>query len=414
MCFFRWLYRLFFGPPAQTVGYGFRWVAGTPFNAVAFVTVTDQSPAGLYVLFSQQVIDSPNQFFENAGMQLGIIFPLPAASSAAFTLAMQGVMDGGGNPVTADNNLMLRLEGFLQYTHYCLTYINATPAGNQLLTALNAAARTTYIIPSAIHNQTAGMSMCFVSRMVLTLNMNIAANQRAQLIQILQTASGAVGLPAFQWLAQQINQMPLYSMFEQSNAYPPAFLNNNGVPVAAGDLQQWFNTGSNCNLVINLTAAPAIANVPLLNFVKNAVIILLYANSPAGGGSNNTVNFDVRDWANNNVGEDPIINTMADRPPAIGLAHELIHAYHNARGDQSGADFGSFSTTLFELLCVGMSPWAAYPVTENAIRGAWPPVGVWPPAGDALNNRAAAQRTVYVAPGPGQMPQDLRNGNGPI
>jgi hypothetical protein len=419
MFFIRWLLGFFFGPPApapQLQGYGFAWAPGVAINNIQYITVTDQSPAGLYVLVTPAVINNPDTFFENAGMQLGIIFPLPLASSAAFTQAMQGVRDDNNNLVTADNNLMLRLEGFLRYTFYCLNYIAATPPGLNLLNALRNAAQTTYIMPSNVHNQTAGMGLCFVSQMVLTNNMNISVPQRAQLIQILEQASGAQGLNAFQWLANQINQMPLYSMYEQSNAYPPAFLNNNHAALNAGDLQTWFNTGSNCNLVQNLTAAQPIQNVRLLNFVRNAVIILLYANSPAGAGSGNWISFDIRDWANNNIGEDPTQNTMADRPPAIGLAHELIHGYHNTRGDEPGRDFGDYSTTIFELLCVGMGPWNAYAVTENAIRGAWPPAGVWPPAGDPLNNRAVAQRTVYVAPGPGQQPLNMRdpNGDGPI
>jgi hypothetical protein len=261
------------------------------------------------------------------------------------------------------------------------------------------------------------MSKCFVARMVIDNNMDIGVNERAQLIQILEQTAGAQGINAFNWLANQINQMPLYSMYEQSNAYPPTFLNTGGAPVNAGDLQQWFNTGSNCNLVNNLTNAAPIQGVPLLNFVRNAVIVLLYANSPAGPVGGNNISFDVKDWSQNNFGDDPTQNTMADRPPAIGLAHELIHAYHNVRGDQPGTDQGGYSTTLFELLCVGMGPWAAYPVTENAIRNAWPPVGVWPPAGDPLNNRAVAQRTIYVDPAtrnPPQQPAQMRGGNGPI
>jgi len=400
-------------PPPNVQGYGYSWAPNVAVANIPYMTVTDQSPIGFYVAVTPQVINRPEMFFEDDDMQLGIIFPLPNAPSNNFTQAMQGVRDGDDNLVTADNDLMRHLEGFLEYTHYCLNYIYATAAGQNLLNALRGAARTTFIIPSNLHNQTGGMSMCFVADMVLNLNMNMSATQRTQLIQILEQTAGVQGLNAFQWLANQINQMPLYSMYEQANAYPPAFLNNNQVAIAAGDLQQWFNTGSNCNLVNQLRLAPPIQNVPLLNFVKNAVITLLYANSPAGGGSTSTVSFDVRDWSQNNVGEDQTANTLNDRPPAIGLAHELIHSYHNVRGDQPGSDFGTYSTTLFELLCVGMGPWAAYPVTENAIRAAWPPANVWPPNGDALNNRAAAPRTVYVAPGNNQTPADMRNGDGP-
>jgi hypothetical protein len=414
MFFIRWILGFFFGPPApapQVQGYGFAWAPNVAINNIQYITVTDQSPAGLYVLVTPANISNPTTFFDDPGATLGLLYPLAGNPSAAFTQAMQGVDDGQGAPVTGNNNLMVRLEGFLHYAYYCLNYIAATPAGLTLLNGLRNGARTTFVMPSHMYNQTAGMSKCFVAQMIIDNNMNISQNQRAQLIQVLEQTSGAQGLNAFQWLANQINQMPLYSMFETSPNYPPAFLNNNAAAVNAGDLQQWFNTGSNCNLVLNLTAAPPIQNVPLLNFVKNAVIMLLYTNSPVGGGGGSTVNFDIRDWSQNTIGMDQTVNTMADRPPAIGLAHELIHAYHNMRGDQPGTDFGGFSTTVFELLCVGLGPFNAYQVTENAIRGAWPPPNVWPPAGDPLNNRAAAQRLVYIAPGGGQTPADMRLNN---
>jgi hypothetical protein len=382
-------------------------------NNLEYITVTAQSPEGLYVLVSPAVISNPAIFFENAMDQIGIIFPLPDAPSKNFVTAMKGVKDSRGRLVKDNKALMRRLEGFLQYTNYCLNYIYATQTGQRLLSNLRENPHKTIITPSNYHNQTGGMSMCFVAEMVLTVNMNMSETQRTELIQILEKRAKVQGLNAFQWLANQINQMPLYSSYEDANAYPPEFLNNRNMAVGAEDLQQWFNTGSNCNLVINLQEARKIRKVPLLNFVKNAVITLLHAESPPGDGSHSIVSFDVRDWSHNNF-EDRNTNTLNDRPPAIGLAHELIHCYHNVRGDQPGINFGNYSTTLFELICVGMGPWADYPVTENAIRHEWPPANVWPPGGDDLNDRAVPQRTVYVAPGNDQVPADMRDGDGPI
>jgi hypothetical protein len=407
----RFFYRLFnlfaacFRPAPQTVGYGYAWQPNILFANVQVVRLTNQDPPGLYVRFTQNMIDNPDGVFERPVDQIGIILLPLQPASVGFTQAMQGV--------TNDANLMQRLEGFLRYTHGCLDYIYAA-GGQQLLDGLRNApqAHTTYIEPSYVHNQTAGMSMCLVARWVVNSDMNISPAERNQLIQILEQASGAVGLNAFQWLANEINQMPLYSMFEQANAYPLNFLNANGAAVAAVNLQQWFNTGSNCPFVANLQLAAPIQGVRLLNFVKNAVIVLLYANSPRGPGSGNTVSFDIRDWSLNNIGEDQNQNEVGDRPPAIGLAHELIHAYYNAIGGEPGSDQGGYSTTLFELLCVGMGPWAGNAISENAIRALWPPGIV--PAGDARNNQLAPPRTIYVAPGPGQQPSNLRVGNGPI
>jgi hypothetical protein len=65
------------------------------------------------------------------------------------------------------------------------------------------------------------------------------------------------------------------------------------------------------------------------------------------------------------------MGTEQPRPPYIALAHELIHAYHNMRGEQPGHEVDADSTVLYEYLCVGLGPWEnnpGYPITENAIR----------------------------------------------
>ena len=54
------------------------------------------------------------------------------------------------------------------------------------------------------------------------------------------------------------------------------------------------------------------------------------------------------------------------RPPAVGLAHELIHAYHSANGTN---DF----TPKGEDMAVGVPPYDTEAVTENKIRDEWTP-----------------------------------------
>ncbi len=88
------------------------------------------------------------------------------------------------------------------------------------------------------------------------------------------------------------------------------------------------------------------------------------------------------------------LNTQ--RPPAIGLFHELVHAYWYACGKQPGRDFGHFSTTLFEFKCVGIGPWRNGMITENIMRGMW--AGVVARFGDQiddLNNRQVVPRLSY-------------------
>lgn len=49
------------------------------------------------------------------------------------------------------------------------------------------------------------------------------------------------------------------------------------------------------------------------------------------------------------------------RPPEIGLAHELIHAYHNDTGLDIGDD-------IEEQRTVGLGPYIGTTITENDIR----------------------------------------------
>jgi hypothetical protein len=61
------------------------------------------------------------------------------------------------------------------------------------------------------------------------------------------------------------------------------------------------------------------------------------------------------------------------RPPHCGLFHELVHAYYNATGRQLGREDSlneGNGGRLFELMAVGLGPFAARPFHENAFRAA--------------------------------------------
>ncbi|MDF5988481.1 M91 family zinc metallopeptidase [Pseudomonas aeruginosa] len=85
------------------------------------------------------------------------------------------------------------------------------------------------------------------------------------------------------------------------------------------------------------------------------------------------------------------------RPPAIGLAHELLHAYYSCRGAQPGYDDNHYSTVLFEYRCVGLGPWDEAPLSENALRKEW-----WSyacqqvPGSDPENRKAIGKRISYM------------------
>jgi hypothetical protein len=413
-CLFQAIYNCFAScfaqapPQGNLQGYGFAWQPNTPFANFQIVALRDTDAAGLYVCVDGPTIDAPQYCFEDANAAIGIIFPIQAASNA-FTQALQGLN------LNLDANLQQRLEGFLKYTYNCLNYIYATNPGRQLIDGIRNSHNRVYIKPSAMGNQIqgGGDKMCAVSRTIVNLNLNIGNQERAQLMQTLAAASGQNNAQAqFQWLAGQVNGMDLYTLFEPANALTHTFLQTNRA-VTRQELQDWFANGPNSQFIQQLAQAQPVVGVDLVKFLKLAVIVALYADSPAGQGGLSTVFFDVHNWSQCNIPNvDRRANTLQDRPPAIGLAHELIHAYYNAIGREPGNEFGDYSTTLAECICVGLPPWNANAITENAIRNVWPPNGVWPAAGDALNNRAVAQRTVYAAPPANQTPTSMRQNAG--
>lgn len=85
------------------------------------------------------------------------------------------------------------------------------------------------------------------------------------------------------------------------------------------------------------------------------------ADGTPGSGSGSTVNFNP-DRGTIGDGSEPWMT----RPPAVGLAHELVHADHSAHGTN---DF----TPAGEDMAVGVPPYDKQPFTENKIRNEWKP-----------------------------------------
>ena len=133
-----------------------------------------------------------------------------------------------------------------------------------------------------------------------------------------------------------------------------------------------------------------------------AMNIVLYSAVPPGAGTGSGIRFNVRNVSDNDL------NSADFRPPAIGLAHELMHAMHYGRGTASGPEFGNFLTTAAELLFSGIGPFANEPITENAVRGQWGTIpGHFIDASNTWANPAL--RTIYDRPAANQTAKDLRD-----
>jgi hypothetical protein len=93
------------------------------------------------------------------------------------------------------------------------------------------------------------------------------------------------------------------------------------------------------------------------------MICVLHAGLAAGPGASAQVH-----WSTVSLTYTDTAGVVHARPPFLALGHELVHAYHNITGTQTGHDTGTPSRVLYEWLCIGLGDWAAEPISENAIR----------------------------------------------
>lgn len=87
----------------------------------------------------------------------------------------------------------------------------------------------------------------------------------------------------------------------------------------------------------------------------------------SGTGSNSGVYFDP-DGQQSCCGE----RGMQWRPPGIGLAHELCHAWRNATGNRLFDDAQACGLDDDEVMTTGIPPYSSETYTENLFRAAWP------------------------------------------
>ena len=315
------------------------------------------------------------------------------------------------------------IDGFLKYTADCLDLINATPTGNQLLTGLSRSAFPVNICPTAEGNQaqaipselamdtlTAAVNEYRRSRNASAAKPFIDAAVQAQYAHIPED------FEKYNQLAAEMNVAPLYSLFEPEDNWQPEYLAMNfrfrrnfvfrQAQLAGNDLMN-LGTASGkdpLNLALaTMSIDPRPDGVVLRYFFLLAICVALYPSAQWGPGTTTGVNFNVRNDRDN-------LRTSPDfRPPAIGLAHELMHARHYTRGSSPGFDNGHWSTTAVELLAVGIGPFAAFDaVNENAIRDEW--AGLAGPIDPSNTWARPARRLVYEPPPPNTTVPSLRLG----
>ncbi|WP_437295557.1 hypothetical protein [Sorangium sp. So ce426] len=401
----RYIYNLIYLQPPSNAAFGYRWRAqqGVPNQLSTFDLTVGVAP-GLYVAFAPLNLDTTIEPFGGGGGP-GPVYAVPGAPSAAVTAVIN---QGRANPPLGQDGLfnnatplrLAEITGFLGYAASCLDSINATTAGALLLQRLNGGPKSVFISPSMFSNQTFAAGPAYVNGLTAAIQAYAGGQpfDRAQLTALVNQRYAAIRSLGgrFNQLAADMNTLPLASLFTQYNAAGPGFLYSyfrfRGQRMTGQNLMNWLSDGGFSAFDNNVrTFARVFENITVREYFLLALNIILYPVAPPGAGVGAGVKFHV---INEN---DNVLGSAGFRPPAIGLAHELMHAMHYGRGTSPGSDINHFTTTAAELLFAGIGPFAAESITENAIRAQWNtiPVGSLHPSNVWA---APAPRLIYEPP----------------
>jgi hypothetical protein len=403
-------------PPPAYSAYGFRWQAGTPVPAqLSSYDLNGPVAPGLYVAFPPTSMDAMLDPFGRLPGGVGTVFPMPGAPTPAMAnLVAQMRQNPPPGQAALFNNVTIQrqadLSSFLAYTNSCLEIINATAAGTALLQRITTGASSVFVTPGNGGNQTFAADGNYVTRLTeIVTNFDTGSPIPGQEIVAMVNVRypGINGLGArFNQLAADVNALPMISLFVDQANFEATFLYTHfryrQNRLTGANLLSWTSPGGFADFNRFLHSyANQYRNVLVRQFFLLALNVVLCPSSPPGAGTGAGVKFNVRNEGDN------VLGSLTFRPPCVGLAHELMHAMHYGRGTAAGADFGHFTTTSAELLFVGITPFAAEPISENQIRGQY--AGVPPPFIDPSNVWAVpALRTTYEPPTPPATAASLR------
>jgi hypothetical protein len=355
----------------QHQAYGYHW-SPTIDNRDALGGVDgNKAAAGIHVAFVGDCLDDTDYFFGD-GVGTVAVYPQPQKASERLT-QLVGEIQSLRKQRALGQAQVCKVQGFLSYTADSLAAIYATTTGRKLIDAIAKTGRRVFIVPGGSGNNVqcvnSGSSLCWIARQMTTSNWRCVNTIQDEMLKILKQASTEKSI--WVWLAKRINTMPLYSLFKAPpHDYATGFLREKKREIKSEELREWFTHGwSQVGFKMNTSTSEQYDRVSRTEFIKCAVIVALYDESAAGPGSDSNVRFRVTKDPND------LTDPNAERPPAVGLAHELIHAMYNAQGMQPGLEIYHFTTTLAEQICVGLGPWAKRSISENAIRAEWPPLG---------------------------------------
>jgi len=254
-------------------------------------------------------------------------------------------------------------DGFYDIVDRCLTDIYATPSGYYLLETIvrnTEGNRMIQIVPTIEGNSHAGQSGAQLP-LVRSFELGSGLERNTEIAKCMR-ALGKLNQAGYEWLSHRLCNMKALTFREFS-------LEPQIIPIA--DVKRWFEGTPQDRSDNNIyRVGDHILDKKGRESLELSLIITLYNAAPSGRGMGSQVRFNPT-----YMGKEGNM-----RPPAIGLAHELIHAYYDLMGRQIGANFGHYTTMLYEYLCVGIGPWANKParngqnnIHNNNIRLDWTP-----------------------------------------
>lgn len=260
-----------------------------------------------------------------------------------------------------------------------LEYLYLLPTGKILLEELlrfsrnNSLNEHVFILPQPSHrgNSIAYQDPSHALHMVADELLRQDTKKHLNVAVALERATDALELEdPYQWLADQINQMPQLKYLGMPE--DKSYLQEKGIVFSKKDIENWLN-----------------GQLDIKDEIKthflNSVIIALQKYSTSNTGTGSIIRWNPA----------PAYKTNQRRPIAIGLGHELCHAYYNAIGMQPGYQDFDESTVLYEYLTTGLGVWKEVEISENALRREWNGILSQIPATDVLNHKTVERRLYY-------------------
>ncbi len=286
-------------------------------------------------------------------------------------------------------NADARLRAFVRYVCYCLDLLYLSPTGRALLDDIQGSCaikdHRVVITPSylgANQYRVAGPSMCSVSSALRSSKEGIPEAVKTALAAAYPNLGARERLSALFTTVVEAPFASNHGYLARTDPVPDENLPTGDVQTLSTELAT-LNGGMDALteerfLAWLVTRKPdrlracgdSVVQNAVSDHLTRAVITTLYSHSEASVGSHVAVDFAPGVYARNEEEEEKVQRQMmVERPPVVGLAHELVHALYVVKGMQP--DQSDTNVVLTEMACVGLGPWLGSKVSDNRIRNEW-------------------------------------------